>query len=254
MAAALRLSLIAICLFITAPLSTAPLVKLTNYAIDQTGVIPDAQEQALIAKLRAHEAATSNQVAVVTIRSLQGEVIGQAALEILRSTGLGQVERNNGVLLLVAVEDRRMRIQVGYGLEGALPDGLAGTIIAREITPKFKAGNPAGGIEAGVNAILAAIKGEYTAPPPNASNDDLRSWIPFAMFAAYFVIVFFLVRRKRQRRRTRAAAGGIGGTPYLGGWGRSDNDGWSGGGFGGGGGGFGGGGQSGGGGSASGGW
>jgi uncharacterized protein len=258
MVAAIRLSLIAICLFMTAPSSAAPLVKLTNYVVDQAGVIPDAQERALIAKLSAHEAATSNQVAVATIRSLEGEVIEQAALEILRSTGLGQVDRNNGVLLLIAVEDRQMRIEVGYGLEGALPDGLAGTIIAREITPKFKAGDLAGGIEAGVNAILAAIKGEYTAPPANASDDDLRSWIPFAMFAAYFVIVVFLVRRKRQRRRARAAMGGIGGiggTPYLGGWGGSDNDNWSGGGgFGGGGGGFGGGGGSGGGGGASGGW
>ncbi len=230
--------------------TAAPLVKLTNYVVDGADILPPDREAALIGRLKAFEAATSNQVAVATVQTLEGQTLEDAALEILRGTGLGQGNRNNGVLLLIAVAERRIRIEVGYGLEGALPDALAGQIIAHEIGPRFKAGDMAGGVEAGVEAILAATKGEYVAP---AVEED-PAWVPFAMMAGWVLMVAFIIWRKKQRRARRRAMGGmlggiLGGAAY-------DRDRWSdsgsGGGFGGGG--FGGGGGSGGGGGASGGW
>ncbi len=203
----------------------------------------------MIARLAEHERQTSNQVAVATVETLEGRPIEDAAIEILRETALGQADRNNGVLLLVAVAERRMRIEVGYGLEGALPDATAGRIIAHEIAPRFKAGDMPGGIEAGVDAIIAAIAGEYVARPEDSEEEP--AWIPFAMVILSAIIVVFIIRRRRARR---AAMGGV----LLGGWGaHRHGGGFGGGGIGGGGfggGGFAGGGGSGGGGGASGGW
>lgn len=249
MAAFLRiLAVAAAALWAVPALAAAPLVTLTDYVVDGADVLPADREAALIEKLRAHETATSNQVAVATVRTLEGQVIEEAALAILRGTGLGQADRNNGVLLLIAIEERRMRIEVGYGLEGALPDALAGRIISREIAPKFKAGDYPAGIEAGVDAILAAIQGEYVA---DSGEDDDFAWEPFVMFGAYFVIVAFMVWRRRKKRLDRAArrARGEYVPPIV-----YDDGGDWGGGWGSGGGGFGGGGGGGGGGGASGGW
>jgi len=241
-----------------AALAAEPLLKLDAYVVDAANVIPDDREAALAAKLKAHEAATSNQVAVATVQTLEGRAVEEAALEILRGSGLGQADRNNGVLLLVAIAEQRIRIEVGYGLEGALPDALAGQIIAREISPRFKAGDMAGGIEAGADAILAAVQGEYVAEPAGG-GDDAPSWIPFAMVAGWVLIVFLIRRRRAGRRaargRRRSPWGAIGGGALggvIGSRGGFGGGGFGGGGFGGGG--FGGGGGSGGGGGASGGW
>jgi uncharacterized protein len=233
--------------------NAAPLVALTNYVVDQAGLLSKDQETRLIEKLRAHEAATSNQVAVATVESLNGESLEQAALEILRTAKLGQAERNNGVLLFIALAERKIRIEVGYGLEGALTDGRAGEIIRQRISPRFKAGDPAGGIEAGVDAIIAAIKGEYQPLASSPGRDGgIEEYMPMIMFGAYVLIVLFILWRRKRRRAARRALG------------YDDYDDWtSGGGFGGGGfsggggfggGGFSGGGGGGGGGGASGGW
>lgn len=228
----------------------APLLTLTDYVVDQAGLIPAGQEAALVQKLRAHEAATSNQIAVATVASLNGEVLEQAALEILRTAKLGQKDRDNGVLLFIAVAERKIRIEVGYGLEGALTDGRAGEIIRQRISPKFKAGDPASGIEAGVDAIIATIKGEYEplAAEPD-SDGDIGPFMPFIMFGLYILITLFILNRRRRRRAERRALGyddWSGGGGFGGGFGGGGFGGGSGGGFGGGGGGGGGGGASGG--------
>lgn len=238
---------------VAAPTGAAPLVKLTDYVVDRADILPADRERALIARLKAHEAETSNQIAVATVRTLEGQTIEDAALEILRATELGQANRNNGVLLLIAVAERRMRIEVGYGLEGALPDAIAGQIIGQEIGPRFKAGDMAGGLEAGAAAIIAAIKGEYQ-PTGGGADAGEASWVPIAMFAGWIVFVLLIRSRRRGRRgRRRAGLAALGGG-MLGstlGSRRFGGDSYGGGGFSGGG--FGGGG-SGGGGGASGGW
>lgn len=112
--------------------------------------------------LKAHEAKTGQQVVVLTIPSLEGEVLEDFSLKVSRTWKLGRTGKNDGILLLISKNDRKMRIETGYGLEGALPDALCGRIIRDEIVPRFRENDFSGGISAGVDAILAAIAGDYT--------------------------------------------------------------------------------------------
>ena len=137
---------------------------LTGRVVDAANLLDPATESALDARLAAHEEASSDQVVVATLPSLDGYDIADYAVRLGRAWGIGTAENDNGVLLVVAPNEREVRIEVGYGLEGALTDALSSTIIRREILPAFRAGDYPGGIEAGVDSILAAIEGEYTAP------------------------------------------------------------------------------------------
>ena len=143
---------------------------LTGRVVDQAALLDPATERALNQQLAAHEDSTSNQVAVLTIASLAGRPIEEVALAVARTWQLGQAGRDNGVLLLVARDDRQMRIEVGYGLEGALPDVVASRIIRHELRPAFRAGDFDGGVQAGVAAILQAITGSYEPPPASSSS------------------------------------------------------------------------------------
>src|SRR3546814_11267487 len=111
--------------------------------------------------LASHEQATSNQLVVVTLPSLQGTAIDDFGYQLGRHWGIGQQGRDNGALLIVAPSERAVRIEVGYGLEGDLPDATAHAIIANEILPAFRQGDYPGGIAAGVDAIILAIAGAY---------------------------------------------------------------------------------------------
>ena len=146
----------------------------TGYVIDNAGLLNPATVQDLDALLYQHEAATSNQVVVETITSLGGESLEDYTLRRATALGIGQKGHDNGVLLLISRDDRKMRIEVGYGLEGALPDVICARIIREEMMPRFQGGSYDDGVTAGVNTILAAIRGEYTAGP----LDRLQSVIP----------------------------------------------------------------------------
>ena len=159
---------------------------LTGRVVDTADLLSPQTERVLTAKLRAHEDSTGNQVAVLTIPSLQGAVLEDYSLRVARTWALGQEEFDNGVLLLVARDDREMRIEVGYGLEGALPDVIASRIIRYEITPRFRDGDFDGGVRAGVDAILGAIDGTYTPPDPDASS----SRRPVGLFMTVFGVLF----------------------------------------------------------------
>lgn len=151
-------------LFLLTPSAQAlDVPPLTGRVVDLGGVLDDATEATLIARLAAHEDSTSNQIVVLTIPSLGGEILEAYATQVFRTWGLGQADRDNGVLLLVAVADRELRIEVGYGLEGALTDATAGSIIRNEIVPRFRDADFDGGVLAGVDAILRAVDGEYEA-------------------------------------------------------------------------------------------
>ncbi|MCB1877514.1 MAG: TPM domain-containing protein [Chromatiales bacterium] len=130
-----------------------------------------ATRQTITEVLAAHEKATGNQLVVVTLKSLNGMDIADYGYQLGRHWGIGRKDRNNGVLLIVVPNERKVRIEVGYGLEGALTDALSRTIIDREILPRFKAGDYPNGVKQGVDAILAAIKGEYEAPTRSATAD-----------------------------------------------------------------------------------
>lgn len=240
---------------------------LSGRVVDEAGIIsPDAKAR-LEAKLAAHEDLTSNQIVVATVRSLQGTSIEDYANQLFRAWKLGQAKTNNGVLLLVAPNERKVRIEVGYGLEGTLTDALSKVIITSAIAPKFKAGDFAGGIDVGVDAVIGTLAGdsEWQERAKVREDSDANSYqdiiIPLIVFG--FIIVFFLMSARRSMQqgssrtyhRTRDGRWIIVPGPTWGGGGWSGGGGGSGwGGGGGGGGGFSGGGGSSGGGGASGDW
>jgi len=140
---------------------------------DTADLLSAGTEQELEALLKAHEDSTSNQVVVLTIPSLENEPIEEFSIKVVDTWKLGQKGKDNGVLLLVAKDDRKVRIEVGRGLEGELTDALCAQIIRNEIVPNFKAGDYDRGVKAGVDAILGAIAGSYTA---DASGSGLEAF------------------------------------------------------------------------------
>ncbi len=227
--------------------------KLVN---DFTNTLTQYQVDALENKLVAYDDSTSNQIAVVIVASTGDYSVEEVGLEIIRRWGVGNKDKNNGIVLLVAKDDHKLRIEVGYGLEGAVPDITAKSIIDNDITPNFKEGNYYRGLEEGTNSIIRAAAGEYKAPAGYGSHKKKGiGWT-----SIIFIIIFLLIAMAgggrgggsmMSRRGSGFATGWIIGN-LLGGGGGSSGGGWSGGGGGGGFGGFGGGG--GGGGGASGGW
>lgn len=206
--------------------------------LDAADLLQRGEEQRLAGKLAAFEDTTSTAVVVVTLPSLNGAPIDSYAFGLGREWGVGQAEKDNGVVLLVSEGDRKVFIATGYGVEGALPDAIANRIIDQIITPAFRQGQFYAGIDRGTDAIIQATKGEFdAAAAQSASSDD---GIPAALIFVLFILVYFVATsffkggggsHKKSRRQH-------GGMPVIiwGGGGGSHG----GGGFGGGGGGFGG--------------
>ena len=225
--------------------------------VDNANLLHDYDAQQLEDKLVALDDSTSNQIAVVTVKSLNGQDIQDVATATFRDWGIGNKKTNNGVLLLISLEDRKIRIEVGYGLEGAIPDVVASDIIANDLTPAFRQGNYYSGINKAVDDIAKAAVGEYKVKRNRQNNDgDSLSSIFFFLLILAFIL-FILIRRGGGGGKS--GGGGFIGPFILGNIlgsmtsGRGGGRDWGGGGFGGGGfGGFGGG--SSGGGGASGGW
>lgn len=234
--------------------------------IDAANLLDPAQEQALSAKLIAQKKASGRSLVVATIPDLQGYDISDYGYRLGRAWGIGDKD-SNGALLIVAPAERKIRIEVGYGLEGILTDALSAQIIRNAITPHFKAGDMAGGIVAGVDQIttlLALPPDEAKAQAAKAEaavrkrNDDggggiIAFWI--ILFIIFFVALPLLSRAgggKRYRRGGGSAPIIIWGPGAGSGWGSGGGSGWGGSGWGGGdsGGGFSGGGSFGGGGAS----
>ncbi|MBI5247030.1 MAG: TPM domain-containing protein [Elusimicrobia bacterium] len=138
---------------------------------DQAGLLSPSSQQSLEAKLKDFETRTGHQVAVLTLPSLEGEVLESFSLKVSRTWGLGRKGVNDGVLFLISKSDRKLRIEVGHGLEGSIPDALAGRIIQDVVVPKFRTGDFEGGVTAGVEAIVAAAEGTYSPPPPREQEE-----------------------------------------------------------------------------------
>jgi uncharacterized protein len=225
---------------------------------DFTRTLTPEQVQALEQKLVAYDDSTSNQIAVVIMNTTGDYPIEEVALGIIRNWGVGGKEHNNGIVLLVAKDDHKVRIEVGYGLEGAIPDITAKSIIDNDITPNFKEGNFYRGLDDATDDIIKAAAGEYTAP---AGYHKKSKGFPIGAIIILIIILSIIFRRGGRGGGgmiSRRGYGGFGtgwliGSMLGGGW--SGGGGSSGGGWSGGGGGFGGfGGGGGGGGGASGGW
>ena len=134
--------------------------SLTGRVVDEAGLLDAAKRAEIEAKLAVLEAKTTDQLVVVTVRSLQGRTIEEYGYRLGRSWGIGQKDKNNGVLLIVAPNERKVRIEVGYGLEGTLPDAITSLIVQNSILPRFKANDYPGGIARGVDDIIKVLSGE----------------------------------------------------------------------------------------------
>jgi uncharacterized protein len=210
--------------------------KITRWVTDVTGTLTVQEVRSLERRLEGIEATNSNEIVVVMIPGLEGGSLEETALRIAEQNGVGKKAKNNGVLLLIVKDERQLRIEVGYGLEGALPDILAGTIIRNEIVPRFRAGDYFGGISAGIEAIDRATRNEYKADPKK--QDEPGGIFPFLLLLIVMFIIFNSIRRRRFGLFPMGLPGSFGGRHGGGGS-------FGGGGFGGGGGSFGGGGASG---------
>lgn len=162
---------------------------LAGHVNDTAGILSPETVTKLEAVLKAHEDSTSNQVAVLTVSSLEGEEIEQFSIKVVEAWKLGRKGKDNGVLLLISRDDRKVRIEVGRGLEGDLPDITCGTIIRKEIVPRFKEGDYDGGVTAGVTAILGAIQGSYTADASDSAEGDLGTMGTIIAIVVFVAVV-----------------------------------------------------------------
>ncbi len=168
-------------------LALAALVEVPAYSarvVDLTQTLSSTQQAALEGKLKAFEEAKGSQIAVLLVPTTQPEAIEQFAIRVVDEWNVGRKDIDDGLLILIAKDDRKMRIEVGYGLEGAIPDLYAKRIITETMTPYFKQGDFAGGIDAAVNQLISMIDGEPLPEPQkrNLNAAQLEGFLPFLLF------------------------------------------------------------------------
>ena len=147
---------------------------LTGRVTDNAQILSDETRKAVTANLKAHEEKTTNQIAVLTVPTLDGVSIEEYAVTVFNTWKLGQKGKDNGVLLIVAPKDRKLRIEVGYGLEGTMTDGIAGSIIRNAITPFFKNNDYDRGIDEGVRAIINVLEGGQAPAETAKSGEEVK--------------------------------------------------------------------------------
>jgi len=163
-----------------------PIPKLEARVTDLTGTLTNEQRSALEQKLAAFEARKGSQIALLMLPTTRPEEIEQYAIRVAETWKLGREKPDDGVLLIVAKDDRRVRIEVGYGLEGALTDALSSRIISQAITPAFRQGDYAGGIDAGIDQIIRVVDGEElpaVEQRPRGDAQGIVAILPFLLFA-----------------------------------------------------------------------
>ncbi len=236
-----KITLILCFILVSGIIAQPKIPEIRRYVNDLTGTLSAREADNLEKSLRQFDRESSTQIVVLMINSLEGYPIEMYAIDAAEKNKIGAKGKDNGILLLIAKADKKMRIEVGYGLEGALPDAMASSIIRNELAPYFKRGEYYNGIISGLRAIVQAVNGEYV----NERKEDRREKKKGYGFIFYIImfIVFSLFSRGR--------GGGLGALLLMGslggfGGGRSSGGGGGFGGFSGGGGGFGGGGASGG--------
>jgi uncharacterized protein len=187
-----------------AALALAPTFpKLTGRVVDEAGIVPEPTRAVLTEKLKTLEDKSGIQLVVATVKSLQGEEIEPYANALFRYWQLGEKEKNNGVLLLVAPKERKVRIEVGYGLEGTLTDALSKIIITNAMAPRFKSGDFGDGILRGVDDIITVLttdasewqkRPELRVDRHDTTTDD---WAPFIALVLFLLVAFLLIRAPR---------------------------------------------------------
>ena len=219
----------------------------TRFVTDKAGVIAPDVAAALETRLSDFEKETSNQFLVYTETSVpEGTTLEEYTVACAQAWKAGQTQRKNGMILFVFPGSRKARLEVGYGLEGAMPDALARRVLDGEVLPRFRTGDYSGGISSGVSAAIAATKGEYKGTGQARGQRRERTLPAPLLLGLVFLFFFVIVPALRGRRRGYSYIGGGGwGSGGFGGFGGFGGGGGGGGGFSGGGGSFGGGGASG---------
>lgn len=176
----------------SSPLPAQP----TGFVTDEAGLLSATERQALEVKLSAFRDSTSTVIAIAILESLRSLPPEEVATTLFNTWRIWEGDRYNGALIMVSMQEREMRIEIGYGLEGAIPDALAGRIIQEILIPEFRAGSYASGLEKATDRLMAAAQGEYAADDdtPPATLSDLIVVILFFIFLAIIVVV--LVIRK----------------------------------------------------------
>ena len=208
--------------------------KPAGYFSDYDGVVSKEAALRFNEQLAQFERETSNQVLVAVFRKMETDSsIDDYTQRVAQAWAVGQKDRRNGAVLFVFVEDRKMFIQVGYGLEGSLPDATAFDITERHIKPRFRANDYEGGLATGIDLICKAIRGEYTGSGKTHADEDRgsRSGNGLLIFVIFMVII--LIATRMARRVAGYGYSSVGSRPFFGGWSSSGN-GWSGGSSGGG--------------------
>lgn len=182
---------------------------LTARVTDLTGTLTPAQRQALETKLAELERSKGSQVAVLLVPTTQPESIEQFALRVAEAWRLGRKGVDDGVLLLVAKEDKALRIEVGYGLEGVIPDAVAKRIIADIMVPRFRAGDFAGGLDAGVDAISKLIAGEPLPPVPRQQAGESSTQVDLPVLLIFLLLAGGVLRALLGRLLGAGMAGGL---------------------------------------------
>lgn len=178
-------------------LLTSPLGQATNYnfprlsgrVVDQVGLLDAGSQAELVLLSEQHEAQTGNQIVVAIVKSLDGKTIDEYAVDLFRHWGLGQKDKNNGVLLLIAPQDRKMRIEVGYGLEANLTDARCANIINNDLRPAFQNKDFKGGIKAGVVKIIGILSNNVAVDDqaPAITDDDSIGLAIALIYFAFFI-------------------------------------------------------------------
>jgi len=211
---AARASLLALLLcWASAALALVAVPPLSGRVVDQTGTLSAGDIESLTQTLKDLETRKGSQVAVLIVPTTDGEAIEQFSLRVAEAWKIGRKKVDDGALLVIAKNDRRLRIEVGYGLEGALTDATTKRIIDEEITPKFKAGDFGGGVAAGVDRIVRVVNGEKLPEPAPPHWQDTQSFDPEDLFNPFLIIpaIFFggLLRSLLGRLLGSVAAGAL---------------------------------------------
>ena len=211
---AARASLLALLLcWAGAALALVAVPPLTGRVVDQTGTLSAADIDSLTQTLKDLETRKGSQIAVLIVPTTDGEAIEQFSLRVAEAWKIGRKKIDDGALLVIAKNDRRLRIEVGYGLEGALTDATTKRIIDEDITPKFKAGDFGGGVAAGVDRMVRIVNGEKLPEPEPPHWQDSQSFDPSALFNPFLIIpaIFFggLLRSLLGRLLGSVAAGAL---------------------------------------------
>jgi len=199
--------------FVGAPRAEVAVPPLTARVNDTAGLLDASRRAALEARLAAFETERGPQLVVLTVTSTDGEPIESYALRVAEAWRIGRAKIDDGAILVVASEDRRVRIEVGYGLEGVLTDATSKRIIEDTLVPAFRAGDYAGGIEAGMARLMQVVAGEAL-PPPTAKRSGDADPYALALFFAFFFAIALQGLRLAPLRAVGAAAA-AGGTTLL---------------------------------------